>query len=631
MPANCLQQIRQIAGALSEVYPRRHSSALELSNDHQLALPTLRLAYKNPHRLQATLKGLPINSDAIDAITNVFKDAQAKLMHACNLQYTESADGLQDHGADAKFLDKFRFSVENRFEQGVYKLEQSVLEMIESIISSKPLLQSTRSESQKFSGVPSMMECTSARRGHDSTAVHILEQAFQHTPNITQAEKYRLAEVTGLQPKQVTIWFQNRRNRKGKKPNVKAPTTPPPLSRSPLNSPSRPDSPSTALPFAEKKRKNYGSISMSPSPSFPSTPSSSFDESSLVKKRCLPRLTSDTSDASFSSLELNSSFIPWSSPSSRSTSSSSASSSPSDCFDSPVKAQNLFRYTNPSKREDMVMPTVTIPAQSSTSLHAPGQGERSPFTSDNVSSGASSSFSFAALQNGMDRLSADLRASVHRAFELHDASQNSSRNTSWGSQLSAMDDDAEWVDDDESIVGGAAGSAPRFNTPNYGLEQQQGSASNLNNSMQAFAQAQHPTLWPPNPSHVVSGDSSLDSTRSYPTENDNFDINQFIASSQPSSQPSSEPSSQHTYQQHANPNSRANMQQSQSAPPSQNNSEDLSMDFAMDELVGLDELLSLFSQNQSEADSMVEDGEGGHAGAQVRLNFDQSSNMFSLA
>ncbi len=49
------------------------------------------------------------------------------------------------------------------------------------------------------------MDCK-ANRGHDSDAVRILEQAFQHTPNITQAEKYRLAEVTGLQPKQVTIW-----------------------------------------------------------------------------------------------------------------------------------------------------------------------------------------------------------------------------------------------------------------------------------------------------------------------------------------------------------------------------------------------------------------------------------------
>lgn len=43
-------------------------------------------------------------------------------------------------------------------------------------------------------------------RGHDSEAVQILEQAFKHSPNITPAEKFRLSEVTGLKPKQVTIW-----------------------------------------------------------------------------------------------------------------------------------------------------------------------------------------------------------------------------------------------------------------------------------------------------------------------------------------------------------------------------------------------------------------------------------------
>lgn len=43
-------------------------------------------------------------------------------------------------------------------------------------------------------------------RGHDSEAVRILEQAFKHSPNITPAEKFRLSEVTGLKPKQVTIW-----------------------------------------------------------------------------------------------------------------------------------------------------------------------------------------------------------------------------------------------------------------------------------------------------------------------------------------------------------------------------------------------------------------------------------------
>ncbi|WFD29458.1 hypothetical protein MSPP1_000467 [Malassezia sp. CBS 17886] len=51
-------------------------------------------------------------------------------------------------------------------------------------------------------------------RTHSPHAIRILENAFNHAPNITQAEKYKLAEATGLQPRQVTIWFQNRRNRR---------------------------------------------------------------------------------------------------------------------------------------------------------------------------------------------------------------------------------------------------------------------------------------------------------------------------------------------------------------------------------------------------------------------------------
>lgn len=53
-----------------------------------------------------------------------------------------------------------------------------------------------------------------SHRPHSAHAIAILERAFEHAPNITQAEKYKLAQATGLQPRQVTIWFQNRRNRR---------------------------------------------------------------------------------------------------------------------------------------------------------------------------------------------------------------------------------------------------------------------------------------------------------------------------------------------------------------------------------------------------------------------------------
>lgn len=62
-----------------------------------------------------------------------------------------------------------------------------------------------------------------ATYAHSEYAVAILERAFEHAPNITQAEKHKLAAATGLQPRQVTIWvrrclqFQNRRNRRSVK------------------------------------------------------------------------------------------------------------------------------------------------------------------------------------------------------------------------------------------------------------------------------------------------------------------------------------------------------------------------------------------------------------------------------
>lgn len=43
-------------------------------------------------------------------------------------------------------------------------------------------------------------------RGHRAEAVAILERAYAYAQNITQAEKRKLAELTGLEPRQVVIW-----------------------------------------------------------------------------------------------------------------------------------------------------------------------------------------------------------------------------------------------------------------------------------------------------------------------------------------------------------------------------------------------------------------------------------------
>ncbi|CAD6935455.1 unnamed protein product [Tilletia controversa] len=51
-------------------------------------------------------------------------------------------------------------------------------------------------------------------RKHPPQALRILELAFERTSNITHAEKNRIARAIGLTPRQVTVWFQNRRNRR---------------------------------------------------------------------------------------------------------------------------------------------------------------------------------------------------------------------------------------------------------------------------------------------------------------------------------------------------------------------------------------------------------------------------------
>ncbi|KAE8213939.1 hypothetical protein CF327_g2588 [Tilletia walkeri] len=66
-----------------------------------------------------------------------------------------------------------------------------------------------------------------SRKQHPPQALAILERAFERTNNITHAEKNRIAKAIGLTPRQVTVWFQNRRNRRKISKPVATPGSPP--------------------------------------------------------------------------------------------------------------------------------------------------------------------------------------------------------------------------------------------------------------------------------------------------------------------------------------------------------------------------------------------------------------------
>ncbi|SPO21172.1 related to b mating type locus, bW1 allele [Ustilago trichophora] len=489
-------------------------------------------------------------------------------------------------------------------------------------------------------------------RSHNSDAVRILEQAFNHSPNITQAEKFQLAEVTGLKPKQVTIWFQNRRNRKGKKAPKQDPTTPPPTHTPPPHHAFTPSSPPTRdFTLSEKKRKSYGALGHTPSEY---TDSDSDSPSSNLKKPRLPRVSSGVSDTTSSSIDYNAPFTAWSSPSSRSTSSSSASSSPSDCFDSPTKAHNVFKYINPLKydvQSRTAMPSVTIATPAHGFAQGMASGERSPFTSDhsNNTSGVfggvhpQSGLNFGNLQLNTDALDRELRESIQRALELSASSQCSSRNvssSSWGSQPMTTDDDG-WVDEDDF----SAASGGRYSAPVTGGAV----VSQSDLTLPAFQTVNNmiPTQIVTQPHPSSSADTSLETS----IDTDTFDLNQFFESATiPSSMPSSSPFVPHTHHSPQNPFTAS----SSTIPTSGAEMGGTCFDLEC-EMTDIQEYLnsnfitpssssSLLDSQQSMADPGAGQGqeqgqgqiEGGQAegevmaAAQFALNFDLSSNMFSL-
>ncbi|GAK62082.1 uncharacterized protein PAN0_001c0279 [Moesziomyces antarcticus] len=410
-----LEQVQQLVAQLEKGLPKASVPVVQEASgvSIQLELP---MPYKE--QCLASLSAYNLADDRKTALSLVYHEHICSLGRAYHTRYSDAVTGLRHMGeTDGSFFEAFKTSLQH----------------------------------------------SKANRGHDSDAVRILEQAFQHTPNITQAEKYRLAEVTGLQPKQVTIWFQNRRNRKGRK-GAKAAKNSHARVTARAQSPNDCFSPPRDFTLNEKKRKSYGALGVASSSS-----SDSDSDEGFLKKPRLPRAHSGLSDASTSSSAHTASFIAWSSPSSRSTSSSSVSSSPSDCFDSPGKAHNVFRLLNPLKydaRAKQDMPAVTMATPSLVPYHR--AEDRSPFSSDVANGGVyggaqklqfarkamQHEMDFGGLQFDADAMGKDLCESVQRVLEMNFSSlaDRSVSDSSWGSVMQGATDDDGWVDDDEPGV-----------------------------------------------------------------------------------------------------------------------------------------------------------------------------------
>nr|DBA11482.1 TPA_inf: bW [Pseudozyma hubeiensis] len=446
-----LSLVGQIASLLPTASPSL--SKVEINNS------VIPLALDSPESkaLSLDLSNLGINESCQRALINIFSEQIEQLRRTYESEYEKVLATLRlEHLYKQTHDQAFRASLTRLFASRSHYLWCLILDEVTRTPISNAYQDGPPSTGDRLRP-NSQGDVLKTGRGHDYGAVRILEQAFEHTPNITQAEKFQLAEATGLQPKQVTIWFQNRRNRKGKKDPKLAIISQSDSDPSAFKNGSPPASPTRDFTLSEKKRKSYGALGRG------SLDSSSYDSdmlSSLPKKPRLPSADSDVSDGSASSYEHHGAFTCWSTPSSRSNSSSLDSSGMSD-FDSPRKPRNVFDYMKPRTldvKAIISMPRLTIPAPQQRASTSATSGQRSPFlcdsTNGNVATGTN--LDFEGLQFNLDGVANDesFRESVQRVLSNMsgyeaDTSRNAS-SSSWTSQLTTTDDDG-WEDVDDSI------------------------------------------------------------------------------------------------------------------------------------------------------------------------------------
>lgn len=299
------------------------------------------------------------------------------------------------------------------------------------------------------------------------------------------------------------------------------------------------------------------------------------------------------------------------------------------------------------------MPAVTMATPPRPSYAGAGQNQRSPYTSDNVTSFdfgqqqgpgfhtnlGELKLNFGDLQFNQEALHKGLRESIQEALDIsamRQASERSASGSSWGTMESTTTDDDGWVDEDEAV------SAPLSNVSmnRASVEQQ---ALMLGDA----SQQSQPTnaTWNAPQSASSNGIAGTDSNFSYtiPDENASFDLNQFFesASTAPTSfLPSSSPFVPHQqYSSQASFNSHSNT--STAAMGVEASSSCLDVEVEMSDIQDI--LNSSFIAPVPSQASMTSTGgemtggeadqaqvQGGDAPAQFYLNFDLSSEMFSL-
>nr|WJN24845.1 homeodomain transcription factor bW [Tranzscheliella williamsii] len=456
-------------------------------------LEPLDLPEPSLEHLRSTLLSLNLNSPSVEVISELFERRQKELREVCQQTYAEAVAQLPwSSRYDAAYLRDFGAALGRRYRLKIQDLRSVLLETVQNKLAgfhSHPS-RHARGDYDYLSSPESEHGQSQTRRCHNSTAVHILEQAYQYTPNITQAEKYKLAEATGLQPRQVTIWFQNRRNRKGKK-EKKAQTREPDVEEGAKDIPLFPTDPDS--PCHLSKRKPSPDLG----PGFPDfSDAESAASSSASKKPRTTRVSSDESTFSTSTtdslctIDSLGSYKAWSvssvSSACSSISSGTSSSQSEDGHDTTkMPSTNVFRRVDQrplslSAKQDM--PEITMDMSSASSDHYasplecsslanafkfhPSNTLESPTRGTNFNPVAyygkgetddyvlhpengQARLDLADLQLDSDSLNRALQVGLDQAFDFASLSDPSTFGIAPTAVMGTADDEDDWVDEDD--------------------------------------------------------------------------------------------------------------------------------------------------------------------------------------
>lgn len=184
----CLHTLRDLRTGHAPVL---QSPIMDMPDAH------LNLQHVCAQSFAAALRKRPISSEVHDALVSMYERNLGQLKH----MYTEHFRDAQQRWGSARqrALPQIQRLFEVQCQMAACDLQHAIVTLVDERLE---LFAADASAPQE------------SHRPHSAHAIAILERAFEHTPNITQAEKYKLAHATGLQPRQVTIWFQNRRNRR---------------------------------------------------------------------------------------------------------------------------------------------------------------------------------------------------------------------------------------------------------------------------------------------------------------------------------------------------------------------------------------------------------------------------------